>query len=178
MLRQAKIWQAARATSAASSFFDPIEIAGEEFVDGATPANNPIYEIWTEAYDAFRDPENPEWNLEDNLLCLVSIGTGIPTLKPFGKDPLHIAGAMVAIATDTEKRAQDFHKHHTKLYKERRYFRFNVLRGLENVGIEDAEKKKEIISATRLYLQTEDIFTQMEACAEALNERECSSQFA
>ena len=49
------IWQAARATSAATSFFEPIVIGNEEFVDGATPANNPIMELWFEAYDAFPD---------------------------------------------------------------------------------------------------------------------------
>lgn len=175
MLRQANIWQAARATSAASSFFDPIEFGDEEFVDGATPANNPIYELWTEAYDAFHDPDDPEWNLEENINCLISIGTGIPTLKSFGKDPIHIAASMVAIATDTENRAQEFHKHHTRLYQNHRYFRFNVLRGLEKVGLEEAEKRKEIISATRLYLQAEDIVTQMKACAGALKNRGCSS---
>jgi predicted acylesterase/phospholipase RssA len=173
MLRQASIWQVARATSAASSFFDPIEFGDEEFVDGATPANNPIDELWTEAYDAFHDPDDLEWSLEENIHCLVSIGTGIPTLKSFGKDPIHIAASMVAIATDTEKRAQDFHKHHTRLSQDGRYFRFNVMRGLENVGLEDAEKRKEIISATRLYIQAEDVFTQMKACAQALKNRDC-----
>ncbi|KAH0566004.1 hypothetical protein GP486_000595 [Trichoglossum hirsutum] len=172
MAQQAKIWQAARATSAASSFFDPVEIEHEEFVDGATPANNPINEMWTEAYDAFHDPDDLSWNLEDNILCLISIGTGIPSLKPFGTDPLHVGRSLVAIATDTERRAQDFHKHHTKMHKEHRYFRFNVLRGLEDVGLEDASKRKEIFSATRLYLQTEDVFTQMEACAKVMNDRE------
>jgi predicted acylesterase/phospholipase RssA len=175
MLRQASIWQVARATSAASSFFDPIEFGDEEFVDGATPANNPIYELWTEASDAFHDPDDPEWDLGDSIHCLVSVGTGIPTLKSFGKDPIHIASSMVAIATDTEKRAQDFHKHHARLYEERRCFRFNVLRGLEKVGLEDAEKRKEIVSATRLYIQGEDTLAQMRACAGKLKNRGCAS---
>ena len=46
-----KIWEAGQATSAASSFFDPITIGdfGETFVDGTTGANNPVYEVWNEA---------------------------------------------------------------------------------------------------------------------------------
>ena len=50
LLRTTKIWEAGRATSAASSF-DPITIDdfGESFVDGATGANNPMYEVWNEA---------------------------------------------------------------------------------------------------------------------------------
>ncbi|ERT02856.1 hypothetical protein HMPREF1624_01159 [Sporothrix schenckii ATCC 58251] len=45
LLNSATIWQACRATSAATGFFDPIAIGpfDEEFVDGALGANNPIY---------------------------------------------------------------------------------------------------------------------------------------
>jgi predicted acylesterase/phospholipase RssA len=37
-----KIWEAARATSAASTFFDPIQIGDQKYVDGALRYNNPI----------------------------------------------------------------------------------------------------------------------------------------
>lgn len=37
-----KIWEAARATSAASTFFDPIEIGPQRYVDGGLRYNNPI----------------------------------------------------------------------------------------------------------------------------------------
>jgi patatin-like phospholipase/acyl hydrolase len=37
-----KIWEAARATSAASTFFDPIKIGHQRYVDGALRYNNPI----------------------------------------------------------------------------------------------------------------------------------------
>jgi predicted acylesterase/phospholipase RssA len=109
----AKIWEAARATSAASSFFEPIRIGNEDFVDGATPANNPIQELWTEASDTFKEGDN--WRLEDNILCLVSVGTGIPTLRPFGDDPIQVGKSLLAIATDTERRAEEFHRHHPQM---------------------------------------------------------------
>ncbi|KAK3345661.1 hypothetical protein B0H65DRAFT_509300 [Neurospora tetraspora] len=53
------IWQACRATSAATSFFDPIAIGpmGEEFVDGALGLNNPAQDVWGD-------------QLEKNLACL------------------------------------------------------------------------------------------------------------
>ena len=172
----AKIWEAARATSAASSFFEPIRIGNEDFVDGATPANNPIYEILTEAGDTFK--EGDDWKLEDNIMCLVSVGTGMPTLKPFGDNLIQIGKSLLAIATDTEKRAEDFHRHHPHMAKQHRYFRFNVLRGLEDVGLEDASKTDQILASTRKYLQTEAVFSAVEACAEKLNERESASQFA
>lgn len=37
-----RIWEAARATSAASTFFDPIQIGYQKYVDGALRYNNPI----------------------------------------------------------------------------------------------------------------------------------------
>jgi predicted acylesterase/phospholipase RssA len=63
-----EIWQAARATSAATTFFDSIEILGEEFADGAFRANNPINEMWTEAGDTLVDRERErEKELERGL---------------------------------------------------------------------------------------------------------------
>ena len=51
LFQSTKIWEAGRATSAASSFFDPIAIGefGASFVDGAIGAKNPVYEVWNEA---------------------------------------------------------------------------------------------------------------------------------
>ena len=167
------IWQAARATSAATSFFEPIEIENEEFVDGATPANNPITELWSEAYDIFSDSGDSGWALDENVACVVSVGTGVPAIRPFGDDPLQIGAKLVKIATDTEKRAEDFARHHPHLFKKGRYFRFNVNRGLENIGLEDESKLKDIISATRCYLQSEQIRRLLVQCAARLGKREC-----
>ncbi|KAM7212357.1 hypothetical protein V8F06_012262 [Rhypophila decipiens] len=167
LLDRATIWQVARATSAATSFFDPVEIGDEEFVDGATPANNPIAELWSEAYEVFSNVD-ATWSLEDNGACVVSIGTGVPMLRPFGDDPLSIGAKLVKIATDTEKAAEDFARHHPRLVREGRYFRFNVQKGLETVGLEEQAKHKEIISSTRFYTQTQDVQKSMMGCAEAL----------
>jgi predicted acylesterase/phospholipase RssA len=173
LLNIATVWEAARATAAASSFFDPITIGGVDFVDGATPANNPIGEMWTEANDVFKEGDN--WKLEDNILCLVSIGTGKPAIKSFGDDPIKLGKALLAIATDTEKRAEDFHRHHSCMAAESRYFRFNVIHGLESVGLEDASKKNYIVACTQKYLQTEAVFNAVEACGRKLIERESTS---
>ena len=60
-LKAVKIWEACRTTSAATSFYDPIQINmgkySEEFVDGGTGANNPILRLWNEAKDAW-EPES------------------------------------------------------------------------------------------------------------------------
>lgn len=50
-----KIWEAARATSAATTFFDPMTIGryGQEFVDGGGKRNNPIQETYDEVQACF-----------------------------------------------------------------------------------------------------------------------------
>jgi patatin-like phospholipase/acyl hydrolase len=51
LLNRITIWKVCRATSAASTFFDPIAVGrfGEEIVDGAMGANNPVREVWDQA---------------------------------------------------------------------------------------------------------------------------------
>jgi predicted acylesterase/phospholipase RssA len=55
MLNITKIWEAARATSAATTFFKPITIGDETFIDGATGANNPVRYMLAEARDVFNN---------------------------------------------------------------------------------------------------------------------------
>jgi predicted acylesterase/phospholipase RssA len=47
----ATICQAARATSAATTFFEPASIGARRFADGALGANNPVDEVEDEASD-------------------------------------------------------------------------------------------------------------------------------
>jgi hypothetical protein len=84
-----RIWEAARATSAASTFFDSISIGvpGQRFLDGGTGANNPVRHLWGEAVDSLPRGEL----LPDNLGCLISIGTGQPDHKSFGETVLGCA---------------------------------------------------------------------------------------
>lgn len=170
MLNVAKIWEVARATSAATTFFEPITIDDETFVDGATGANNPIQYLWSEAGDIWGAQNQ---HLEDQVRCLVSIGTGMPSLQAFGVGLLDIAKSLKVIATDTEEEAELFEKHHTKLFQTKRAFRFNVLQGLENIGLEEVEKWGDMKAVTRKYIQTEAVRVQLRACALHLQEQEC-----
>jgi hypothetical protein len=175
-LRVTKIWEAARATSAASSFFDPIRInigaVREEFVDGATGANNPIQELWNEAKDMW-DPEP----LEGNLKCLVSIGTGVPSVEPFRTGLLEIGDTLVRMSTETEKTAELFHRTHSDLDDSYRYFRFNVRNGLEKIGLEDATQKDTIVAVTQGYVESQDTFKQMKLCGSKLAEKDRESLY-
>lgn len=165
LLNSVKIWEACRATSAASSFFDPIAVGRykEEFIHGGTGANNPIWEMWNQA-QAIWGPEA----VDGKIKCLVSIGTGIPSLRPFKDDVFHIGETLVVIATETEQTAERFRQHKAHLDDAGRYYRFNVAHGLEEIGLEESKKKKEIAAATRRYVASQEVLKQMRACADNL----------
>jgi predicted acylesterase/phospholipase RssA len=167
----AKIWEVARATSAASSFFEPIVIGGETFLDGATPANNPVNQLWSEAADIFRKGSYADWSLAHNIRCLVSIGTGELLPQAFGPSVVSVGKALLTIATETRETAETFHTHHSFLFQDKRAFRFNVGSGLEKVGLEEKDKIEDIRAATRSYLRLEDTHLRMQACIEKLEER-------
>ena len=171
-LFEVKIWEAARATSAATTFFDPITIGGETFVDGATGANNPINYLWSEAGDVWGDGEGLD---AARVKCLVSIGTGLPSSVPFGPDVAGVARALKAISTDTEVTASVFQKHHSKLFTNGQAFRFNVVTGLESIGLQEVEKWEDIAAATRAYIQEQDTFIKLKKCALMLQERQCKN---
>lgn len=70
-----KIWEAARAASAASTFFEPIQIGQNRqlFVDGAlTGSNDPVRTANVESRDV--------WPTADRLI--LSVGTGAGLAKP------------------------------------------------------------------------------------------------
>ncbi|OCL00351.1 uncharacterized protein K441DRAFT_99752 [Cenococcum geophilum 1.58] len=174
LLNSVKIWEACRATSAASSFFDPISIGRyeEEFVDGATGANNPVWEVWNQAQLIWGSGP-----LESRVKCLVSIGTGVPSLKPFQDNVLYIGKTLVAIATETEQTAERFRQDKSLLDNTSRYYRFNVARGLEDIGLEESKKSKEIAAATRRYIGSQEVFKQMQACADNVAGREYFGEY-
>ncbi|EXJ76783.1 uncharacterized protein A1O5_01291 [Cladophialophora psammophila CBS 110553] len=160
------IWEAARATSAASGFFDPIKIGkfGEQFLDGATGANNPIEKVLEEARAIWPD-------LTERLQCIVSIGTGQPSLLPFGSNLKQVATTLINIATETENTAKNFQINHVPSLgspSHKKYFRFNVAKGLEEVGLEEHERKAQIAATTKVYLETPETGTDIQTCAALL----------
>ena len=57
------------------------------------------------------------------------------SLQPFRDDVFRIGKTLVAIATETEQIAERFRRDKTQLDDGRRYHRFHVDRGLEEVGL-------------------------------------------
>jgi predicted acylesterase/phospholipase RssA len=139
------IWQAARATSAAVTFFDPIEIGGIQFVDGATGLNNPVEVVLEEAKSIWPDAIR-------RIQCIVSIGTGVPDLRDFGDNLKEVAHTLKDISTQTERTEERFFKLYADLGLGGRYFRYNVREGLGGVGLDEHSEAGRIVVATERYL--------------------------
>ena len=120
----ATICEAALATSAATTFFDPVSIGDCTFADGGLGANNLVDEVEGEALNV--------WCLETGDLkplvkCFVSIGTGNPGKNAFEDSMIKFLGeTVVDIATETENTEKKFIARWAKYFDEKRYFRFNV----------------------------------------------------
>jgi predicted acylesterase/phospholipase RssA len=166
LYNQTKIWEAARATSAAPTFFDPIKIGPTKrtFGDGATGANNPVSELWNEAIDIY----NLE-HLDENLACIVSIGTGEPNLRKFGENIKDVAESILKISTQTETTANNFSRSHPELNSgQQRYFRFNAARGLAEIGLDEASEAGRIEDMTDDYLKKDSTLIQIRQCAKLI----------
>lgn len=146
--RTSTIWEAARATSAAATFFDPVKIGRQEYVDGATGANNPVEVVLEEAASIW-----PSIDMRSGIECLVSIGTGIPELQNFGDDLKAVLKTLKSISTETEATEARFAKSVESRGLAGRYFRFNVDRGLSGVALNEHLKLPIIEAASERYLE-------------------------
>jgi len=99
------------------------------FIDGGMGYNNPTGVLWTQAATVFGTP------LSSKVTCLVSVGTGKPVVPDYGDGAYDLGKRLLEIATDSEDKADEFYEHHRDDLGRNRYFRFNVDRGLENVGL-------------------------------------------
>ncbi|KAG6878412.1 hypothetical protein C0993_007013 [Termitomyces sp. T159_Od127] len=151
------IWEAARATSAAPRFFKRIEIGTsprEEFIDSGLQCNNPTAEVLEEAHRLF--------GFDCPVACIVSLGAGHPKAIALRRPdalqrllPTELVRVLVSIATDCEKISEDFERTHGEnVTKEgRKYFRFSVQQGLQDVSLAEWTKMSEVKTHTLQYLR-------------------------
>src|SRR6202022_4690742 len=130
VVENCSIWQAARATSAAPTFFRSITIGNQTFIDGGMAHNNPTLLMLAEVKRVFPNAR---------LACVLSLGTGksetisIPTNRSLFQRifPLDVITAIRNIATECESVHQEV-AHRFSLTPDV-YFRFNVEQGLQAV---------------------------------------------
>jgi predicted acylesterase/phospholipase RssA len=165
----ATICQAALATSAATGFFEPVSIGARQFVDGALGANNPVDEVESEAADIW----NPNTgDLKPLVKCFISIGTGNPGKKALEDNNIKfLSESLVQIAAETEETERKFVAKWAKHYIEKRYFRFNVDQGLQNVSIAEYKAQGRIEATTDEYLRHQAQRFRVRDCVENLQQK-------
>jgi predicted acylesterase/phospholipase RssA len=165
-----RIWEAARATTAAPTIFKRIAIgeegqAKEEFIDGGLRCNNPGNQVLEEARSIFGN---------DRLVrCLVSIGTGHPGTIGLAKPdafqkvlPTKLIDVLKKIATDCQDTANGLSARFKDL--EKFYFRFNVAHGAEGISLEEWEKMGELTEHTKAYMAEVSVSKAMDEVVDIL----------
>jgi predicted acylesterase/phospholipase RssA len=154
-----KIWEAARATSAAPTFFKRIEIGrGQPYIDGGLGCNNPSRVVLHEARALFGARQ---------VGCLVSIGTGqakvIGIEKPRPFRPTNFVDTLEAIATDCE----DTHQAMLDLFDnlQNTYFRLNVDQGMQEINLSERENWSKVEAHTTQYMEKKEVREKLDLLA-------------
>ncbi|KAJ5425195.1 hypothetical protein N7465_000265 [Penicillium sp. CMV-2018d] len=136
------IWEAVRATSAATTFFKPIKIGRDqiEYIDAGFGHNNPCDKLIAEAKEVFPGRSDMQ---------ILSIGTGLGNGVGIKSNFISIIGAMKKMATSSNKVAARLGDQYGE---NGQYFRFNVEHGLEDVTLSDWKKASTISANTNNYL--------------------------
>ncbi|MCJ1383045.1 hypothetical protein MMC17_006158 [Xylographa soralifera] len=166
----ATICQAALATSAATTFFDPVTIDGCQYIDGALRNNNPVTEVETEAQRLWCSYQ--EDDLKPLVKCFLSIGTGVPAKVPISDKLFGFLQAMQSITTDTEAINKNFEERWRRHVNEKRSFRFDVAQGLQKVDLADYKMQSTIVELTQEYVSERDQQIKLQDCTENLIKKE------
>jgi hypothetical protein len=160
------IWQAALATAAATSFFDPVQIGACQYIDSALGDNNPIAHVEAEAKQLW----SPRADLNPTVKCILSVGTGHPWTVAIPHNAAKFARALVRIMTATEEAHDNFAQRwlHDGSLGRNRYFRLNVRGGLDDVGLAEYERVDVISAATTRYFNERERQQVVENLAENL----------
>ncbi|KAJ9616112.1 hypothetical protein H2204_014056 [Knufia peltigerae] len=177
--------QAARATSAAPSYFEPMIIRGRSFTDGGLgETNNPSWE------GKLHYHKNHGLN-EDEQLVMINIGTGtlpqeffaqpLPTRPWWAKmvpngvvNALGLVSDLVKIATESEQRAIDL-SYISSIIPDQFFFdRFSADTGLHHIkldnwrAVKDTDGPSEIESKTNAYLKKPEVRERLVVAARRL----------
>lgn len=160
-----KVWEAARATSAAPIFFKWIEIGrGQPFIDGGLGCNNPSRIVLDEANTLAGTRR---------IGCLVSIGAGQTDIISIKKPGLFqqsvsadVFNALKAIATDCEAT----HEAMSGLFANspNTYFRLNVEHGMQGMRFSEWGKLSNVEAHTAHYMKKKEVDKKITSLVNAL----------
>lgn len=165
---RATVVEAALATSAATTFFDPVHIGARKFADGALSANNPVDEVEGEASNIWHSGD-----FRHSVKCFVSVGTGHPGKQAIKENIFEfLSKTLRDITTETERTAEKFVARWKNHFDESRYFRFNVQHGLQSVKLPEYQERGTIEAATFGYLTNQEQKSRMHACVANLRKKQ------
>jgi len=185
---QAQIWQVARATSAAPTYFLPIDINGIRYGDGRIGWDNPTMEAINEANYVW--PGRP-------IACVVSIGTGLEdaiqlatesktpsisgvlgqlfrSLTPRQVFELTVAQYCVSCVTSCERTHGQVASNLARFGIDGpwQYVRLNVPQGMAKIGLQEWKKFHMIAALTEDYMEDIDVRELKRQVAEILSSPE------
>jgi len=164
------IVQAARATTAAPTFFKAIEFGyptAQQYLDGGLRCNNPVASVVDEARSLYPDRD---------ISCVLSLGTG--TTRVIGLEhpdafqnmlPTNLIGVLRGIATDCDEQSEAMAKQLNQRDKPNSYFRLNVNEGLRNVSLAEWSRMNEVETHTVQYLRKNEVGRKVDHVVELLN---------
>jgi len=158
------IWEAARATSAAPTFFKSIRIGGTPYIDGGIGYNNPTEAVLDQARLIYPDQK---------IACIISIGSGMSSVPRIVKGnlrqkfvPNDVIRLLIAVATDCESTSESMAQYLRT--SPDIYFRFNVVQELQDIRLEEWDRLGRIASP---YLNTSETSQKMERAVDVLLQR-------
>ena len=166
------IWEAARATTATPNFFEDISIgpkgSAPRYIEAGVGCNNPIMQLRQEATLVFPD---------QHVACIVSIGCGqASTINILRRGPIErliIPDDLVKVAKLMASDCEEKHQEAARFFGVDRdiYFRFNVDRGLDEVGVEEWKMLPKVAAHTHQYLRMHDPGQRLKVVTQALQDR-------
>lgn len=168
-LKDCKIWEAARATSAAPLYFKEMIIqrglTTKRFVDGAIGYNNPTEELIDEAGRLF--------NRKRKLGAIVSLGTGTKPKNLYSSEDVGFppyAWSMFKTLKDNTVDTEGVHRRVQTKLKDypSTYFRFNVPKAAEKVSLAEYDKMGMLKEMTSTYLELEMVKQEVEDLVDVL----------
>jgi patatin-like phospholipase/acyl hydrolase len=158
--KDCKIWEVARATSAATTFFKPIKAGRDKiaFIDAGFGYNNPCEVLLAEADRAIPGRQTS---------CIVSIGTGLRKAIGVNAKPFTLLKALTNMATNS-------HAVHSRLQETfgdkqpQKYWRFDEDVAISEIKMDDWKMLQSIAGHTHNYLNAFTTITTMQHCADSL----------
>ena len=154
-LKDCKIWEVGRATSAATTFFKSMTCGRDniEFIDAGFGYNNPCAVLIREARTTFPGRE---------FACILSIGTGLGGVVTIKDKRIAILNALKKMASNSKRVADEL----ADTWRDDVYYRFNVTKGMEDVSLSDVAKISSISAHSRNYIR--DVQKRLSECSAAL----------